>query len=56
MWLDETENPGVASSSGKTGYLPARPREKWSYTDFLARMLAAEMENKAEKRHAMLLC
>ena len=30
-------------------------REKWSYTDFLSRMLAAEMENKAEKRHAMLM-
>ena len=30
-------------------------REKWSYSDFLSRMLSAEMENKAEKRHAMLM-
>jgi DNA replication protein DnaC len=30
-------------------------REKWSYSDFLSRMLTSEMENKAEKRHAMLM-
>lgn len=30
-------------------------REKWTYSDFLSFMLTAEMENKAEKRHAMLM-
>jgi hypothetical protein len=30
-------------------------REKWSYSDFLSRMLTSEMETKAEKRHAMLM-
>jgi DNA replication protein DnaC len=30
-------------------------REKWSYSDFLNRMLTSEMESKAEKRHAMLM-